>query len=153
MSLPFGSAHGETLGVLLYLFPLSEMSTMSIFVAVVALSVAFALCAIALVVYSTYLHPAWRRQRRVRRACRQAFGDSDYTLVCVRLHPRGPSGLDLFEATGFGRPTPDRYFTYRIETKQTPALSKLSASDRRIVRRYLNRSHVPPHYGCTAYAA
>lgn len=113
---------------------------------VVLLSTSF-VAAVAGGAYGAYLHPAWRRQRQVKRACRVAFPDGKYTLVRFHLSPNAPSGLDLFSGVWSGRSAPRRYFTYRIETEQSPDLSGLSRSEQDLVRHYMNRPNVPPHYG------
>jgi hypothetical protein len=100
--------------------------------------------------YQFYLHPAWRRQRKIMKACRSAFGAENYRLVRIRLHPSGPSGMDLFSFSHFGSSVSKRYFTYRIETTDAdPDLSGLSSEEAKLVQHYLDRIEKSPHYGKT----
>lgn len=122
------------------------LTTEMIRVAVLLVAIG-ALFILALAVYGAYLHPAWRRQRRVCRACRQAFPEGNYTLLRIHLTTRSPSGLDAFAIGPFREMVPSRYFTYRIESDASPELSGLSPSDRERVRRYLHRDQVPPNHG------
>lgn len=95
--------------------------------------------------YQYYLHPAWRRQRRIIRACKKAFDEGDYRLVRKRLHPNGPSGTDLLSPS-----ISRRYFTYQIETTdEEPDLSGLTREEVKLVRHYLDRIEKSPHYGET----
>ena len=100
----------------------------------------------AYMLYGSYLHPAWQRDRRVRGACTKAFDDGAYRLVRFRLQPEGPSGADLLSALP-GRPGPTRYFTYRVEAEQDPDVSGLRREEARLVRHYRGRSVTSPHYG------
>lgn len=100
--------------------------------------------------YEEYLHPAWRRQRRIIQACAKAFDEDDYRLVRIRLHPSGPSGTDLLPSSPLGSSVSRRYFTYRIETTDTdPDLSDLNRKEISLIRHYLNRTEKSPHYGET----
>lgn len=98
------------------------------------------------VLYGAYLHPAWRRERRVRQACAKAF-EEDYRLVRIHLQPDAPSGTDLWPTLPVGRSDPTRYFTYRIETDTEPDESRLSREERQLVRHYMRRSSSVPHHG------
>lgn len=115
--------------------------------AVLSLVATGTLLVLAFAVYGAYLHPAWRRQRRVCRACQKAFPEGNYTLLRIRLSLHSPSGLDALAVGPFRNTVPSRYFTYRIESDASPELSSLSGVDRRRVRRYLHRAQVPLHYG------
>jgi len=100
--------------------------------------------------YQYYLHPAWRRQRRIRRACKNAFDEGDYRLVRIRLHPNGPSGTDLLSLSPSSSSISRRYFTYRIEAAdEEPDLSGLPREEVKLIRHYLNRIEKSPHYGET----
>jgi hypothetical protein len=104
----------------------------------------------AYLAYEHYLHPAWRRQRRITQACEKAFHEEDYRLVRIRLHPNGPSGMDLFSSSPSGSSISRRYFTYRIEnTGGNPDLSGLKRKEISLIRHYLDRSEKSPHYGET----
>lgn len=100
--------------------------------------------------YQYYLHPAWRRQRKIMQACRNAFGAENYRLVRIRLHPSGPSGMDLFSFSPSSSSISKRYFTYRIETTDAdPELSGLSSEEAKLIQHYLDRIEKSPHYGET----
>jgi len=49
------------------------------------------------VLYERYFHPAWRKNRRLIRACKKAFEDGTYELVRIRQasHRKRPSGGGL----------------------------------------------------------
>ncbi len=85
------------------------------------------------------LHPAWRKQRRVIRACEQAFGDDDYTLVRIRIHIGEPSLADLLPGPSGPLLAAPQYFTYDIQAESEPDFSGASREERRTVRRYLHR--------------
>lgn len=108
-----------------------------------------AICVGAYVLYERYLHPAWRRQRRLVRACEKAFDETDYRLVRIRLHPKGPSGMDLFSSSPTGTSISRRYFTYTIEADDDPDVSGLRRKELGLLRHYLNRTEKSPHYGKT----
>ncbi len=108
---------------------------------------AVVLSAAAYLLYKHFLHPSWRRERRVRRVCDKAFADGDYRLVRLRLQVEAPSGTDLFRSLLPGSSESTRYFTYRIETDADPDLSGLSHSERSLLRHYLNRPAASPHHG------
>jgi len=97
--------------------------------------------------YGAYLHPAWRKERRIRRACEKAFGESGYRLVRLRLHVGDPSGADLFPAGLAGSSEPPRYFTYCIEAEQDPDFAGMSQKEIGLVRHYLDRPLSAPHHG------
>lgn len=101
------------------------------------------------VLYERYLHPAWRKQRRVIRACEKAFNEEDYQLERLRTSPDDPSGMDLLPSLPFGPSEPPRYFTYSVETVEDvePDFSGMSRSEVRLVRRYLHRGTDVPHHG------
>lgn len=102
--------------------------------------------------YEHYLHPAWRKQRRVMRTCEKAFDDeSAYRLERLRTFPGEPSGTDLFPALSFGSEGTPRYFTYNIETaeEEEPDFSDMSWQEISRVRHYLRRSTHVPHHGKT----
>lgn len=104
----------------------------------------------AYLVYEHYLHPAWRRQRRITQACKKAFNEKDYRLVRIRLTPNGPSGMDLFSSSPSGSSISRRYFTYRIENPgEDPDFSGLNRKEINLIRHYLDRSEKSPHYGET----
>lgn len=99
--------------------------------------------------YKHYLHPAWRRERRVLRACKKAFAEGEYRLTRIRTLPQEPSVLDIAPQP-FGPPDIPRYFTYNIETIEDvePDVSDLSRREIGLVRRYLRRSPGPRiHHG------
>lgn len=96
--------------------------------------------------YKYYLHPAWRRERRVRRACEKAFR-GDYRLLRVRLRADDPSGGDLFLIGPLGPSEPPRYYTYRIEAEEDPEFSDMSRREVELVRHYLGRNVSVPHHG------
>jgi len=96
--------------------------------------------------YGFYLHPAWRRDRRVKRACAKAFDADAYRLVRLRLRHEAPSGADL-QFLVPGRSGPPRYFTYRIEAEDAPDLSGMRREKARLVRHYLDRAATSPHHG------
>lgn len=93
-----------------------------------------------------YLHPAWRKQRRVIRACENVFDEGEYRLVRIRISSGSPSITDFVPRPDGLLETP-RYFTYNIETKEEPDLSGAGRAEKRIVRRYLRRNadHVRHH--------
>ena len=93
------------------------------------------------------LHPSWRRQRRVIRACEKAFEEGEYRLVRIRLRSGEPSLGDFLPGPNGGWEVP-RYFTYDLEAEADPDFSGASSAERRLVRRYLRRNadHVH-HYG------
>jgi len=97
--------------------------------------------------YGAYLHPAWRKERRIRRACEKAFGESGYRLVRLRLHVAEPSGADLFSTGLLGSAERPRYFTYRIEADEAPDFAGMSQSEIGLVRHYLDRTLSAPHHG------
>lgn len=99
--------------------------------------------------YKYYLHPAWRTERRVLRACAQAFAPGTYRLIRLRLKPSDPSGADLLSVLP-GVPQAPRYFTYNIECPQDaePDYSGMSETDIGLIRHYRTRGAVP-HYGRT----
>ena len=100
--------------------------------------------------YQYYLHPAWRRQRRIIQACEKAFDGDGFRLVRIRLHPQGPSGTDLLSFSPTGPSVSKRYFTYRIETTdEDPDLSGLTPEENKLIRHYLDRIEKSPHYGET----
>lgn len=113
------------------------------------LGTAFVLGGAAYLLYQYYLHPAWRRQRRIVRACRKAFEGNDYRLVRIHLGPDGPSGTDLFSSSPSGSSISRRYFTYRIEADEDPDFSSLTRKEANLVRHYINRTERSPHYGET----
>lgn len=108
-------------------------------------------------VYERYLHPAWRRQRRVRRACAKAFDEGEYQLECFRVSLGDPSAGDLFSISPFGSDGPSRYFTYKIRRYFTykirtvqgaePDFSGMDSEEIRLVRHYLHRTLDVPHHG------
>ncbi len=102
-------------------------------------------------VYERYLHPAWRRERRVLRACEEAFKEGGYRLTRIQTAPTQPSVFDLAAQlfTRGGRP---RYFTYDLQPlgDHEPKLSKLQGREEALVRRYLQRNpHTMVHHGKT----
>ncbi len=99
--------------------------------------------------YERYLHPAWRRQRRVRRACAKAFDEGDYQLERFRVSPDDPSAGDLFFISPFGSDEPSRYFTYKIRIVEgaEPDFSGMDSEEIGLVRHYLRRTADVPHYG------
>lgn len=101
------------------------------------------------VLYERYLHPAWRRQRRVVRACERAFEEGDYKLERFRVSLDDPSIEDLFSVSPFGSEAPSRYFTYKIWTIEgaEPDFSGMSPRDIGLVRHYLRRNVDVPHHG------
>jgi len=99
--------------------------------------------------YQYYLHPAWRRQRRIVRACKKAFEGNGYRLVRIRLSPNGPSGTDLLSSSPSGSSISRRYFTYKIEADEAPDLSALTRQNAGLIRHYINRTEKSPHYGET----
>lgn len=100
--------------------------------------------------YRYYLHPAWRRQRRIIRACKNAFDEDGFRLVRIRLHPKDPSGTDLLSFSPSNSSISRRYFTYRIETTdEEPDLSDLTREEAKLIRHYLDRIEKSPHYGET----
>jgi hypothetical protein len=100
-------------------------------------------------VYEHYLHPAWRRQRRVLRACEKAFDDKEYQLERFRVSPDDPSIADLFPASPFGSGESSRYFTYKIKTPEgvEPEFSGMDSNEIDLVRHYLRREVHVPHFG------
>lgn len=100
-------------------------------------------------VYERYLHPAWRRQRRIRRACAKAFDEGDYQLVRFRVSLDEPSAGDLFSISPFGSDEPSRYYTYKIRTVEgaEPDFSGMDAHEIGLVRHYLHRTADVPHHG------
>lgn len=96
--------------------------------------------------YEYYWHPAWRKERRIIEACREAFGPEGYLLERLHIRPVGPTGADLFSGVG-GLPGPLPYFTYNVETrKEPPDFSGMSSRKIGLVRRYLHSSGAMPHY-------
>lgn len=93
------------------------------------------------ILYEYALHPAWRKERRVVRACEEAFKEGQYRLTRLRTTPENPSVLDIVPRP-FGLPDVPHYFTYNIETveDEEPDFSGMSRQDIRLVRRYLRRS-------------
>lgn len=91
--------------------------------------------------YVQHLHPAWRKERRVIRACQQAFDDESYTLIRLQAAAGTPSIGDLFFQLS-GSSDASRYFTYRVETDEgeKPDFTGMSRQDVGRVRRYLRRS-------------
>lgn len=119
-------------------------------------AVLFALYGLAYGAYGLYMHPAWRRQRRIQRACAEAFREMPYTLVRFRIRGHAPSGKDLlpnlasYLASLLQVSVKDaggRYFTYSIESESEPDISRLSRKQRRLLRRYMYRNSVPLHHG------
>lgn len=99
--------------------------------------------------YERYLHPAWRKERLVKRACEKAFEEETYVLVRLRADPGRPSIRDLFPRP-LGLPEVPRYFTYYVETveEDEPDFSGMSRREIRLVRRYLHRNlRQVTHYG------
>lgn len=92
------------------------------------------------------LHPAWRKERRVLRACEQVFDEDEYRPVRIRVRVGEPSLADVLPQPSalWGIP---RYFTYDIEAEAAPDFSEASPSQRHLVRRYMQRnaSHVHHH--------
>lgn len=103
--------------------------------------------AITYVLYGSLLHPAWRRERRLRRACEKAFGETGYRLVRLRLRVDDPSGADLFAALPFSSSEVPRYFTYCIEAERDPSVSGMRRHEIGIVQHYLDRTVSSPHHG------
>lgn len=102
------------------------------------------------VLYEHYLHPAWRKQRRVVRACEKAFDDENaYQLQRLRTSVGRPSGADLLSAMSFNSEEPPRYFTYILKTAEgeEPDFLGMSRQEISLVRRYLRRSAHIPHHG------
>ena len=99
--------------------------------------------------YEYYLHPAWRKQRRVIRACEMAFTEGGYRLMRLRVSPGEPSVVDLFPSLPFNSDSPPRYFTYKIETlgETEPDFSGMRKEEISLVRHYLHRTVDVPHYG------
>ena len=110
----------------------------------------FLLLLSAWLLYEHYLHPSWRKERRVLRACEQAFETGTYLLIRLRLNPDAPSGADLLSLLPGSSKSP-RYFTYNIECRQDaePDYSGMSETDIGLIRHYLNRGADVPHYGRT----
>lgn len=104
---------------------------------------------LGLVLYEQYLHPSWRKERRVIRACENAFDPEDYRLERLHIIPSAPSFTDLFPAQPFRSKSSSRHFTYRIETvgEAEPDFSGMSREEVRLVRRYLHHGADVPHYG------
>lgn len=94
------------------------------------------------ILYERYFHPAWRKNRRLIRACRKAFKDGTYELVRIRRapHGHGPSGADFYPPP-LGPAEIPGYFTYRIDIGEEaePDFSEVSRRERRLIRRYLHR--------------
>jgi len=101
--------------------------------------------------YEQYLHPAWRKQRRVMRACEKAFEAGEYRLERIRITLQEPTIGDLWPSGVFRSKSPSRYFTYRIEPVEEaePDFSGMSRDEVGLVRRYLRRSADVPHHGKT----
>ena len=117
-------------------------------IGIVALPVALG----AWLLYKNYLHPSWRKQRRVLRACEEAFEEGDYRLECLHMSPGDPSIMDLFPSVPFfGPESSPRYFTYKIRILGTaePDFSGMSRRDIQLVRRYVRRTVEVPHHGKT----
>lgn len=105
-----------------------------------------ALGLLAWAVYERYLHPAWRRQRRVSRACQDAFGEKKYRLERLRLTGKRPTASDLLSPVRSGGR--QRYFTYSIESSEEPDYSGLSGEEIRLLKHYLDRDPTEVvHYG------
>lgn len=100
-------------------------------------------------VYEWYLHPAWRKERRVIRACEKAFDEGTYQLERLHTSFEEPSGADLLSPTIFGVGEPPRYFTYKIKVAERaePDFSGMSRKEIGLVRRYLRHRPDVPHYG------
>lgn len=103
------------------------------------------------VFYERYLHPAWRKERRLIRACTKAFEDGTYEFVRVRRvpHGHGPSGADFYPPP-IGRSETTDYFTYQINVGEEiePDFSEATRKERRLIRRYLHRDlRGETHYG------
>lgn len=94
------------------------------------------------VLYKRYLHPAWRKQRQLFRACEDAFGGGGYRLTRIRTMPEEPSVWDIIPRP-FGLADTPRYFTYNIEPlgNREPDFSGMSRREIRLVQHYLKRSH------------
>lgn len=98
--------------------------------------------------YERFMHPAWRTERRLIRACEKAFEEDDYRLIRLRITPGTPSTKDVMPRP-IGPPEMPRYFTYTIEAKD-PDFSGMSRSEVGLVRRYLHRhTGGVPHHGRT----
>lgn len=99
--------------------------------------------------YERYLHRAWRKQRRLVRACEKAFDEGSYRLERLRTSQDAPSFADLFPIPPFHSEQSYRYFTYEVEVlgETTPDFSGMSKEEVRLVRRYLQRTAKVPHHG------
>jgi len=99
--------------------------------------------------YEWYLHPAWRKQRRVRRACAEAFDEGDYQLERLRVSTDDPSAGDVFSSFPFGTDESTRYFTYKIRAVNgaEPDFSGMDPEEIGLVRHYLRRTANVPHHG------
>lgn len=95
---------------------------------------------LAWILYERYLHPAWRRERRVLRACQKAFRNQRYQLIRVRSLPSEPSGRDLFPPPIGPSKTP-KYFTYQIRAPEDadPDFSDMTQKEKKLVQHYLRR--------------
>lgn len=91
--------------------------------------------------YKLYLHPSWRKERRVLQACNKAFEKGDYRLMRLHTTPEQPSISDIIPRP-LGFPDVPHYFTYSIETREDvePDFSGLHRREIVLVRRYLHRS-------------
>lgn len=99
--------------------------------------------------YERYLHPAWRRQRRIIAACEKAFTEGTYRLERLRVSLDDPSIADLFPSLPFGSRESTRSFTYKIETLggTKPDFSGMRKQEIDFVRHYLYRTREVPHHG------
>lgn len=99
--------------------------------------------------YEHYLHPAWRRQRRVLSACEKAFDEGTYRLKRLRVSLDDPSIVDLLSSVLLDSKQSPRYFTYKIEPlgKTEPDFSGMREWEIALVRHYLHRTGEVPHHG------
>lgn len=100
----------------------------------------------SLFLYDRYWHPAWRKERSLVEACREAFGTDGCLLEGLYIHRGGPMGVDLFSGPGRASgPLPD--FTSNVETAgTTPDFSGMNQRQVHLVRRYLHSHGAMPHY-------
>ena len=112
---------------------------------------ALVLLGIGWILYEQYMHPAWRKQRRVRRACEKAFEADEDRLERLRTTLQEPTIGDFWPSGLFGSNSPSRYFTYRIETvdEAEPDFTGMSRDEVGLVRRYLRRGADVLHHGKT----
>lgn len=101
------------------------------------------------ILYDRYLHPAWRRQRRVLRVCEKAFEEGDYQVERFRVSMGEPGIADLVTTSLFGSGDSPRYFTYKIKTAEgvEPDFSGMDRGEIGLVRHYLRHNIDVPHYG------